>query len=310
VRRLLPAVAAALVLLTACGSTSSGGSSASPVPTGNLPAVSGSYGDKPTLTFPNSAPSKTLEKQVLSEGKGAPVAKGDLLVADYLGQIWKGKVFDNSYDRKLPAAFPIGVGQVITGWDEGLVGVKAGSRVLLSIPPDKGYGTSGNSQAGISGTDTLVFVVDIVKSYPGTAAGDPKATPQPAPTTGPQVTGELGKQPTVTVPKGTPEPKAVTVTVLAKGSGAPVKAGLVVMQYEVVDWTGKSVGSTWKAGSPVGEPSGDAANPTVFDKLAGVPIGSRVLMTIPASSSQPAVAVAIDIIDQPGTAKEAAAAGQ
>jgi peptidylprolyl isomerase len=275
-----------------------------------MPAVSGSYGDKPTLTFPSSEPSKTLQKQVLSEGNGAPVAKGDLLVADYLGQIWKGKVFDNSYDRKLPAAFPIGVGQVITGWDEGLVGVKAGSRVLLSIPPDKGYGTSGNSQAGISGTDTLVFVVDIVKSYPGTAAGDPKATPQPAPTTGPQVTGELGKQPTVTVPKGTPEPKAVTVTVLAKGSGAPVKAGLVVMQYEVVDWTGKSVGSTWKAGTPVGEPSGDAANPTVFDKLAGVPIGSRVLMTIPASSSQPAVAVAIDIIDQPGTAKEAAAAGQ
>ncbi len=306
-RRLLPAVAAALVLLTACGSSSSGGSSASAAPSGNMPAVSGSYGDKPTLTFPSSEPSKTLQKQVLSEGKGAAVAKGDLLVADYLGQIWKGKVFDNSYDRKVAAAFPIGINQVIAGWDEGLVGVKAGSRVLLSIPPDKGYGKGGNSQAGISGTDTLVFVVDIVKSYPATAAGDPKATPQPAPTTGPQVTGELGKQPTVTVPKGSAEPKAVTVTVLAKGNGAPVKAGLVVMQYEVVDWTGKSVGSTWKAGSPAGEPSGDAANPTVFDKLAGIPIGSRVLMTIPKSSSQPAVAVAIDIIDQPGTAKEAAA---
>lgn len=56
----------------------------------------------------------------------------------------------------------IGAGQLIPGFDEGLVGQTVGSRVLLVIPPDKGYGTAGNSQAGISGTDTLVFVVDIL----------------------------------------------------------------------------------------------------------------------------------------------------
>jgi peptidylprolyl isomerase len=51
---------------------------------------------------------------------------------------------------------------VIPGWDKGLVGQTAGSRVMLSIPPAEGYGKSGASQAGIKGTDTLVFVVDIL----------------------------------------------------------------------------------------------------------------------------------------------------
>ncbi len=308
-RRLLPAVAAVLVLLTACGSGSGGSSSSSPAPSGDLPAVSGSYGDKPTLTFPSGKPSTTLQKKILSEGTGTPVAKGDLLVADYLGQIWKGKVFDNSYDRGVPSAFPIGVGQVIPGWDESLVGVKAGSRVLLSIPPDKGYGSSGNSQAGISGTDTLVFVVDIVKSYSASVTGDLNATPQPAPTTGPKVTGALGKQPTITIPKGTPEPKTETVTVLAKGSGPAVKPGLVVMQYAAVDWTGKALGSTWTAGAPDGQQTGNSGSPTVLDKLQGIPVGSRVLMTIPASSASgsSAAAIVIDLVDQPGTAKQTAA---
>ncbi len=56
----------------------------------------------------------------------------------------------------------VGVGAVIGGWDKGLVGQNVGSRVLLSIPPEHGYGQRGVPQAGIAGTDTLVFVVDIV----------------------------------------------------------------------------------------------------------------------------------------------------
>jgi peptidylprolyl isomerase len=60
--------------------------------------------------------------------------------------------------------------QVIPGWSDGLLGKKVGSRVLLSIPPAEGYGKQGSSQAGIKGTDTLVFVVDILGSYnPGAA---------------------------------------------------------------------------------------------------------------------------------------------
>jgi peptidylprolyl isomerase len=65
----------------------------------------------------------------------------------------------------VPAAFQIGAGRVIDGWDQGLVGQKIGSQVLLVIPPELGYGANGNPDAGISGTDTLVFVVDILDAY-------------------------------------------------------------------------------------------------------------------------------------------------
>jgi len=73
-----------------------------------------------------------------------------------------GTVFDSSWSRGVPVTFSIGTGDVIPGWDSGLVGQPVGSRVLMVIPPAQGYGAEGNSSAGISGTDTLVFVVDIL----------------------------------------------------------------------------------------------------------------------------------------------------
>ena len=127
-----------------------------------LPEVSGSFGQKPTLTFPDASASGELEVLVLSRGDGALVEAGDDLEVHYLGQTWQGGVFDNSYDRGSSISFPIGVGRVIGGWDEGLVGQQVGSRVLLSVPSHLGYGDRGAPQAGIKGGDTLVFVVDIV----------------------------------------------------------------------------------------------------------------------------------------------------
>ncbi|TQL01395.1 FKBP-type peptidyl-prolyl cis-trans isomerase [Cellulomonas sp. SLBN-39] len=127
-----------------------------------LPEVSGPYGTKPVLTFPDGAPSGELEVVVLSRGDGAIVEAGQDIEVHYLGQSWQGNVFDNSYDRGSSISFGIGVGQVIAGWDEGLVGQQVGSRVLLSIPSHLGYGDRGVPQAGIKGGDTLVFVVDIV----------------------------------------------------------------------------------------------------------------------------------------------------
>lgn len=127
-----------------------------------LPEASGSFGHKPVLTFPATPAPSTLEVVVLSQGDGAIVEAGDDLVVNYLGQTWGGNIFDNSYDRGSSINFPIGIGAVIGGWDEGLVGKQVGSRVLLSIPPHLGYGERGMPQAGIKGTDVLVFVVDIV----------------------------------------------------------------------------------------------------------------------------------------------------
>ncbi len=130
----------------------------------NTPAVVGEAGATPALDFSvaDAAAPKGLVVDVLSEGTGPVVTAGRTIRVHYLGQIWNGNVFDSSFSRGAPASFPIGRGMVIQGWDRGLVGKNVGSRVLLSIPPEMGYGSRGMPQAGIGGTDTLVFVVDIL----------------------------------------------------------------------------------------------------------------------------------------------------
>nr|WP_233120641.1 FKBP-type peptidyl-prolyl cis-trans isomerase [Boudabousia liubingyangii] len=120
------------------------------------------FGEKPVLEFLEEEAPKELVVTVLSEGDGEVVEPGDQIAAHYLGQVWNGQVFDNSFDRRQPLVFQVGVGMVIRGWDDGLVGQRVGSRVLLSIPSELGYGDRGVPQAGIKGGDTLVFVTDIV----------------------------------------------------------------------------------------------------------------------------------------------------
>lgn len=131
---------------------------------GALPTVTaGAAGKGPTITIPNTAAPKTLQVKTLIKGTGAVVKKGQYLVVQYTGVNYRTKkVFDSSWSRSEPFATAIGEGQVIPGWDTGLVGQTVGSRVLLVIPPKDGYGSAGSSAAGINGTDTLVFVVDIV----------------------------------------------------------------------------------------------------------------------------------------------------
>lgn len=127
-----------------------------------LPQASGGFGDRPTLTFPAAPAPADLQVQVLVPGTGDAVEAGQDIEVHYLGQTWGGGVFDTSYDRGETISFPIGVGKVIAGWDQGLVGQQIGSRLLLSIPSHLGYGDRGVPAAGIRGGDTLVFVVDIV----------------------------------------------------------------------------------------------------------------------------------------------------
>ena len=132
-----------------------------------LPTVgTSSPGTAPPVHIPQTTPPATLQVQTLIQGTGSVVKKGQLLIAQYEGVIWRnGKVFNSTWKSGAPAGFQIGTGQVIKGWDDGLVGKRVGSRVLLVVPPADGYGKSGSSQAGIKGTDTLVFVVDILGTY-------------------------------------------------------------------------------------------------------------------------------------------------
>lgn len=112
--------------------------------------------------FVNGPAPKEMIVQPLIEGEGPAVESGQNITVHYTGWLWDGKQFDSSWERGTP--FPvenIGAGGVIDGWNEGLVGQKVGSQVMLVIPPEKGYGEEGSGET-IPGGATLVFVVDVL----------------------------------------------------------------------------------------------------------------------------------------------------
>lgn len=256
--------------------------------------VAGEVGEKPELTFDGDAP-ESLRRQIVTEGGGDTVQSGEILLAHYLGQVWDGDVFDNSYDRGAPAAFPIGVGRVIDGWDACLVGLTHGTRVVLGIPSEFGY-PDGNEGAGIEAGDTLVFVVDIVDSFPN--GGEAGATVEEEPPAGVTVEGALGEQPTIEVGDDAEPADEQTVTVLARGSGDEVREGMILVHYVVAGYGDEPPASSWQQGSPANFPVAEGGE-TLFDALVGIPVGSRVLAQLPAEGEEsPAAVAVIDIVAQ------------
>lgn len=132
-------------------------------PVAGLPTVTFDDTTGPTITIPAGAPAPAASvNQLLIDGDGAAITAGQQVTVHYTGVLWKdGSVFDSSWPRKSPLSFTVGAGKVIKAWDQGFVGTKVGSRVMLVVAPADGYGTAG-SPPKISGTDTLVFVVDIL----------------------------------------------------------------------------------------------------------------------------------------------------
>jgi peptidylprolyl isomerase len=108
-------------------------------------------------------PDGRLRSATLRTGSGPKVEAGQTVFARYLGEVYQGaSPFDQNFDAQDPTPFRIGVGEVVAGWDKTLVGQHVGAQVVMAIPPKDGYGPDGQPSAGIKGTDTLYFVVDIV----------------------------------------------------------------------------------------------------------------------------------------------------
>lgn len=128
------------------------------------PTIVEKDGDPTGLDFADAKePGKNLLRTTLIKGTGEKVEKGQHLYVDYLGQVYGADApFDQSYARGAPFDFVIGEGKVVAGWDQGLIGVPVGSRVILAIPPDLGYGEAGQASVGIKGTDTMYFIVDVL----------------------------------------------------------------------------------------------------------------------------------------------------
>jgi peptidylprolyl isomerase len=117
---------------------------------------------KPEITVPD-APATELVTEDIVEGDGPEAKSGDEVEVEYVGVAQStGTEFDSSWERDEPFTFGLGAGEVIPGWDEGIVGMKEGGRRLLVIPGDQAYGPTGQPP-DIGPDETLVFAVDLIK---------------------------------------------------------------------------------------------------------------------------------------------------
>jgi FKBP-type peptidyl-prolyl cis-trans isomerase len=129
-------------------------------PVAGMPTVELAKDGEPTVTIPDAKAPAELQLATLKQGDGEVVVEGDTVFTQYLGVNWRtGEAFDQSWGKQV-AKFP--TTGVVPGFSAALVGHKVGSQVLVVVPPAQGYGEAGQPSAGIEGTDTLVFVVDIL----------------------------------------------------------------------------------------------------------------------------------------------------
>ena len=119
--------------------------------------------EKPEIDFPDGPPPTDLEITDITEGDGAEAKAGATVSVHYVGVAHStGEEFDASYNRGDPLQFRLGVGQVISGWDTGVQGMKVGGRRKLVIPPDLAYGDRGAGGV-IKPGESLIFVVDLLE---------------------------------------------------------------------------------------------------------------------------------------------------
>lgn len=165
---MLTLLACAVLALAACGDDDSSNESASGSAGGESSAPLETSGDastrsKPKVVLPRGAAPEKLEKIDLIEGTGPEAKTGDEVTVHYVGVgLESGKEFDASWDRNEPFTFPLGGGEVIPGWDQGVVGMKVGGQRELIIPSELAYGEAGSPPA-IKPNEPLVFVIDLLE---------------------------------------------------------------------------------------------------------------------------------------------------
>jgi FKBP-type peptidyl-prolyl cis-trans isomerase len=278
----------ACAVLAGCSSSKSSSASASSsssagVGENSSVTATGSFGQTPKVTIPKAKAGSKLEVKTLIQGTGTALTKTDALAANFVLYFWSGT--SSSLKASTYTSNPTVIGgTMLPGLETALVGKKVGSRVLAVIPPAEGYGTSGDSELGITGTTTLVFVIDVLKSYSDTASA-----------AGTQVSNGGGTLPVVSAKPNTAPtlsdfpktvPSGLVTKTLIKGTGpAVVKGEYVIAQYTGYIWrTQKVFGSSWSSGSPFGFVVGASPEQVIpgWDKgLEGQTVGSRVLLSIP-----------------------------
>ena len=276
-RRTLPVIIAAIVLLAACGSDSTGAGTSDVTdsseitdsnepatsddtvgsdPVGTDPAVT-TNPNKPTVETPEEIPTE-LVVTVIEPGSGPESQAGDTVVVDYVGvRSSDGVEFDNSYDRGQPLDVVVGTKSVIQGWDDGLIGVQAGSRIRLDIPSDLAYGEKSNGEL-IGENEALTFVIDVRAVSP----------PLEEPT-------ETGVDPS----EGATE---ITTVDLREGEGAELQLGqTAIMRYVLFRGdNGVLLDSSWERNT-VPFPLQEGSFPVLTEGLEGMKVGGRRAISFP-----------------------------
>jgi peptidylprolyl isomerase len=199
------------------------------------------------------------------------------------GKVWAGdRLVIDSFTTHQPQGLPLHSG--LPAWRH-LAGQRVGSRILEVVPPKDGFGSRGDSSVNVTGSDTLVFVFDILAAVPASAHATGTVLPyHPAPGM-PRVTASA-QGPVITVPPKTAPPSHLVATTLIRGHGPPLLSGeTVVTQFAGVLWRNGAVfDSSWLQGDPQAFVLGSSQVITGWARgLAGRRVGSRVLLVIPPS---------------------------
>jgi len=162
--------------------TSTSSSSTAATPTITTPK-SGPLSTEPKVTVPTTPAPTTLVRKDLITGSGAVARSGDTVTVNYVGVLYKtGATFDSSWQRSQTFPFVLGAGQVISGWDEGVAGMRVGGRRELIIPPSLAY--KSQAQQAIPANSTLIFIVDLLAITPPAGATGVTGATAAAGTTG------------------------------------------------------------------------------------------------------------------------------
>lgn len=284
--------------MTACGSdkgsTSSSSSSTSSSAGGTSAVTDGKIADvKATGGDDKTAPKLELKtpfgvaeyaSTVLKKGSGTPTDDKSIAVVKYtLVNGTDGKVIDETYSTK-ETGFDVGDATLISGLRKALTGVTKGSRVVAALPPAEAFGDQGNAQIGVKGTDTVVFLFDVVNVATKLPEAEGTAV-TPTAKNLPEVTFESGKQASFTMPKADP-PKDLVIQPLIKGKGAKVEQGdTAVVTYTGALWrNGQIFDSSFKQGptASFSFPVGAGRVVAGWDKgIEGQTVGSRLLLIVP-----------------------------
>jgi len=272
-------LALTVLLLTVAACGRSGRDPAAP-----LPAVAGRAGADPVVTIPRSGPPGRLIVRTLIPGHGPVLRPDDYVLFNVQGRVWPGgREIVDSYASRQPQGLPLRAG--LRAWRR-LAGQRVGSRVLMVVPPRDGFGRAGDPRLRVTGTDTLVFVFDLLASMGPTARAGGTVLPYHAGPGLPRLTGGSGDpaKTVITVPHGARPPAGLVRRLLVRGHGPPVRAGqtVVVQDLGVVWRTGQIFDSSWARGFPESFRLGAGQVIPGWDRgLAGLPAGSRVLLVIP-----------------------------